>query len=863
MLTTAVVGVAVASEAFSYIAGEIFDFFKGSGKKILDKSRMQKQFIELGSFISGFEQAKQKTVLTELQCIFSKNSMKVLYQDMKDIPGFEWKEQIQSKLEILCVQNGISENEALYFIDSFIQMVFNVLCQVDDIKATHMFLGCFKEDVAKDINGVSQNLADVGHDVKQILNQMIIQNTNESKSILIKTFPVEYAGDIHWDLKHIHVEGLLGDTETRKNELLELTSLWKAERESYPNWFVLPKYNRNLIRIYTQGDVLLQDKNLLPLEKRFDYLYELLWRYEIGLLPYTSYLQNHAYSIWKDVSQEEIIAKDDVKYRWLQIGLFLLREFREDLHMDKWQEIYRLTFDNLEGYDEIAEGVFMENILLNFAEMRITEVISLLNTLEISKYSYSSKLKICSLKAVCGLSEQALNEIENLITEIKDSLSECDAPKLYLYSILACALHLYGFMLQGIHSFEDGIQEKIMACYKERDALEEYYSFRKELGYCADALLKWNEKRDEIPIFELHKETVTIMSTANDCWEAYSFYRILEKTAMPFRLGYVNSIGEVEKSFMKVISEWYPRLSWQLMIRSGNKENIKKCLTRQLLVNYNRNVKDCLFRYTYNALDKNIDGICGIKNIRKYRNIYHYISTVSIVILTRLASVATSGQQLKLITLMVKLIEIDAIHEFRVFDPFICTVMQQANELSKASMLNLLLDCSAKSRIHIEGEEQIDPFDVMGVNKQSLVLYRQSYIDVNLIDHLFEMTEKTSQERVVACARLGQLCEWNKLTSEQKERLGKILWSHLNEQTQLPDLNHYYVFVYLKWPAPERINVAKRIRKYLLDEERLREVINSFNIRSMRDMYYWDQISTLNNEIDEFWNDCHMNTLLV
>ena len=43
---------------------------------------------------------------------------------------------------------------------------------------------------------------------------------------------------------------------------------------------------------------------------------------------------------------------------------------------------------------------------------------------------------------------------------------------------------------------------------------------------------------------------------------------------------------------------------------------------------------------------------------------------------------------------------------------------------------------------------------------------------------------------------MGQLYTWGKLTKEQEVAFGELLWSKLNEDTQLPDLEQYYFFVF-------------------------------------------------------------------
>ncbi len=91
----------------------------------------------------------------------------------------------------------------------------------------------------------------------------------------------------------------------------------------------------------------------------------------------------------------------------------------------------------------------------------------------------------------------------------------------------------------------------------------------------------------------------------------------------------------------------------------------------------------------------------------------------------------------------------------------------------------------------------------------------KAHLEPKVIKTIFDIGKQQKINRTSVLARMGQLYTWGKLTREQEVAFGELLWSKLNEDTQLPDLEQYYFFVFMKWPHPEEIDPLERIKRVL------------------------------------------------
>lgn len=591
-----------------------------------------------------------------------------------------------------------------------------------------------------------------------------------------------------------------------------------------------------------------------------DFLYELTWRKERGFISASDYYLRQALNVWKSNTQPEEMEANE---QWYFVGIFLLKQYREKMDWSNWKSLYDIM-NTKPLNDKIKEELFVEKIYAELFKMNLSKVLVDLHSIELTSYSYANQLKLISLMAETGISIQALTGIDDLCKHIEPKLEEnmiSSNDVIYLKSLMACVWHLKGFLLQAIKGIEDKVIDQVKQCYQKKDELEDYFSFQEEKNYCIHALFRWHEKKTPKYLFALNRELETIVSSSNDWSEVYGFYKILEETGLPMRLGHVGLIGDFEESLLEVSSLWNNQIFWLWLVRSGNSKHVERCLTRSRLISWDRETKNQFFEYIYHAVWDNLDNICCFSDSWKYGNIFTAIITTCSEAVARMASVADMGQQKRIIKLMTVLIDRDAIREFRKMDGFIYTVMHSVSNESKAIMMNTLLECSTKEREHFENDFQTDPFDVFDYNEQSRGFFEKSKVDLYLINDLFEMTQKTDTERRNACARLGQLSAFGVLTEGQNQKFGKILWNHINPNNGLPDMEHYYYFVFLDWPVPEGIDVNLKIQKTLVEIENKQNIREEFDIHSYMPSNYMNQIIGYNTHKRKCWQTNYLELI--
>ena len=123
---------------------------------------------------------------------------------------------------------------------------------------------------------------------------------------------------LDWKLHYCHGKGFYLTEEERKNRVVQLTEHWKKERLRAPSWYIVPYEKRRVLETYTNDEELLYSMENISIEERFDFAFELVWRYETAFIPYTAKLQKEVRKIWEQIKLDT--ADSDRKPSWIYIG---------------------------------------------------------------------------------------------------------------------------------------------------------------------------------------------------------------------------------------------------------------------------------------------------------------------------------------------------------------------------------------------------------------------------------------------------------------------------------------------------------------------------------------------------------------
>lgn len=210
----------------------------------------------------------------------------------------------------------------------------------------------------------------------------------------------------------------------------------KSNRENYPGWVVLPteirrKYSKV---IYEQGEKILANQEFLENTDQIELLNEILWCYEIFLIPLSYESQKKLENI---ISRLSLIQYDQNYYPVLK---FLLNQSRLDFDEDKFTKF--LSFLSSINLDENQKNELVyEEILFNlsFNNIEITE--KMLNSWELGNKDIEWKIKKAGLYIKLLKKEDAKEILENSLRTVRRLLS-IDNDSYRLMSLESICLNL-------------------------------------------------------------------------------------------------------------------------------------------------------------------------------------------------------------------------------------------------------------------------------------------------------------------------------------------------------------------------------------------------------------------------------------
>ena len=724
---------------------------------------------------------------------------------------------MRQKLNDLCVAYYVDNADKI--IDSLVQMFFELTAMNNPELEGRLFFNRLsrKQEELKTL--LTTGLSEIKNELSSISGVSYGLRKSDYERVHIENGTV--IGDdkdlFTWNLKFYQTDGLFGSNEKRKAEVIGLTKHWKEERELYPGWYIAPVTKREILASYTRDESLLWKTADLSMQEKIDFAFELVWRHETGFIVFSQILQNHIFELWKEYKDKGDWSAQDKNEKWFYIGQSLLREYREDMNWNSWQKVFDVMKKSAAIMETGNEELEMEFIVHLFYKMQISDVRDKIRQFSCEDNRYALRLNKVGLMAECGLLESAYLELKTLIAELEESIDSMPKEKnkdfVQCGSILSGAYELLAFVIQGLHPFDKN--EELHVAWNGIEDYSRFFDFEKEKKQWNNYLYNYYCKHKEEP-FEINREIRTITWGSNGFGEIYSFYRVLERIAMPLHLGMTRLLPHQEIEFINALFINTPSLGFFMCMRSGNDKVVKSIISRKNCISAGFDICRKLFDYAFKCIEQNIESI-SVNTARG--NAYTHLLNNGLEILRRLVSVASLVQQKKLLTLMCKLIDTDIVREYRVMDKWIYQILCIIDENIKSQYLNEILLSSTKNRTHIGEDRSTDPFDVISASTLAKKYYEKANIDSTIIDDLIKCASESEEDYWAIIPRLNKLREWSLLSAEQLADLRELIWKNVNEDTGLPNFKEYYAAAFLKWPSPEGRDVKTLVRNYIMDNK--------------------------------------------
>ena len=788
-----------------------------TSRDYLKNRNVDSKINEAASCLTGLKCRDNTLFLSDLQAAFSKDNLRAILKEIRKDDAFDMEEALRQKLNDLCEAYYVDNADKI--IDSLVQMFFELTAMNNPELEGRLFFNRLsrKQEELKTL--LTTGLSEIKNELSSISGVSYGLRKSDYEHVHIENGTV--IGDdkdlFTWNLKFYQTDGLFGSNEKRKAEVIGLTKHWKEERELYPGWYIAPVAKREILASYTRDESLLWKTAELSMQEKIDFAFELVWRHETGLIVFSQILQNHIFELWKEYKDKGDWSARDKNEKWFYIGQSLLREYREDMNWNSWQKVFDVMKKSAAIMGTGNEELEMEFIVHLFYKMQISDARDKIQQFSCEDNRYALRLNKVGLMAECGLLESAYLELKTLIAELEESIDSMPKEKnkdfVQCGSILSGAYELLAFVIQGLHPFDKN--EELHVAWNGIEDYSRFFDFEKEKKQWNNYLYNYYCKHKEEP-FEINREIRTITWGSNGFGEIYSFYRVLERIAMPLHLGMTRLLPHQEIEFINALFINTPSLGFFMCMRSGNDKVVKSIISRKNCISAGFDICRKLFDYAFKCIEQNIESI-SVNTARG--NAYTHLLNNGLEILRRLVSVASLVQQKKLLTLMCKLIDTDIVREYRVMDKWIYQILCIIDENIKSQYLNEILLSSTKNRTHIGEDRSTDPFDVISASTLAKKYYEKANIDSTIIDDLIKCASESEEDYWAIIPRLNKLREWSLLSAEQLADLRELIWKNVNEDTGLPNFKEYYAAAFLKWPSPEGRDVKTLVRNYIMDNK--------------------------------------------
>lgn len=265
----------------------------------------------------------------------------------------------------------------------------------------------------------------------KVIESSIISDFNQAEVIINK--------DINWP--NNQKKYFFDPSKNKILQIQEIIKVWKNQRKTFPNWLIIPTDIRKSFWRDTEQFIFAFSNELKePLD--IEFIYELNWRLEKSLCPiYNDIIEDYELVINKynpfpdEITIESVIilpnkidykefSWDEIKQKWLELNLSLMRYYREENYHDKWNIIYdRLNKIIKYLSPELKLNFYYEQCLNALFSLNISEFKSILMNWKSDKNFLFMETKRAMLLAELGKIDEAEKILEESLNNIRVQLN--------------------------------------------------------------------------------------------------------------------------------------------------------------------------------------------------------------------------------------------------------------------------------------------------------------------------------------------------------------------------------------------------------------------------------------------------------
>lgn len=661
----------------------------------------------------------------------------------------------------------------------------------------------------------------------------------------------------------------------------KVIKLWIKDRDAYPNWLIAPKDSRETLQMFTE-DAYPFVYHLGKLEEPFLdilFLYELNWRLEKYLQPifndwiniYVNVIKK--YNPFPDESEnrdssssnQENTNCSEIKEKWIELQLSILRFYREESLNDEWEALDKKI-------NKMLNYLSTQNIVRYHYERCLyylfcLDIAKVEKELNIWKNDFTIpywEVKRASVIAELGDIAKAENILDLSLKEIRSRLNLSPISNDYsLVSQEAYTLQiLRDVRRSSIFAFEHPKEDKEKYTEKWNQLIQykcdpwgELDSFQTYLASYSENDYKTEEKNYEFGI----GRTTTTWKTGNNKYisKSYQYLRYREEVGLPYKLPRVTYYSEGLKNAISCIATYSPNWGFITFIRVGDTKYIDNIWGRKALALMDWNTIDELANRYLLIVKK------ATKDSKsKYSSITQLLKEIIPHILSRLCVKCSYSTKLDILGFLKDVYIANPNHHiFAGLDKLVVNLMKSFSLEEQINLIPNLIDFAL-----VDDESVPDPISFIKTTKRKMEKDKIniSPLSINyLINELANSDNKLHRKHIII-SRLALLWRNNTLTQEQIDKFASNLWKEKNKDG-FPLGSGYFYFAFLSLPHPKDVIPEELLKIYIkktpipIQSEQKEDIYHDI---SGRIDVLQNAIGTMNSDVNFQWNQKEFNDLI-
>ena len=604
-----------------------------------------------------------------------------------------------------------------------------------------------------------------------------------------------------------------GRTTVHDEDLGITLKRWKKERESYPGWLVMPREKRELWAS-VEGFFLPKDK-LNRLKSPDDILFLDLfnWRIEKSLFPLDNAWETIYLSVLDKYKPFGRRTRGDIKNAWINLKLGLLRLYRQELWVSKWDSLNEELSSVKEhfssehrcrlAYEQALLAIYrndfkrLEEILNDWPKQRKDPYWDVRRGALWAEYlslDLGAKITKRAFDIICEKLESAENERDRYYWGSR---------KVHAHTVLNC-------MSQANFSENKAVTDEARKTWLELRPYDDIWYEREFF----DAHLRPIELVAQVTTKEAsftlgHSRSSTKMDgNSKDYRIAYAFFLYYEETAFPIHLPYLNAVEKttLEKA-LSVMAYCSPVIAETWLLRSGDSKIVSSVFNRRYLDRISfKDVAATYERYLgYFERLLNEDKDDHVPSwVIVFRNILPEI-------LSRLCMKASYEAREKTFYLVNQVFGLKNSMQYEEMDKLLSSLLKSLSKSQIEGLLPMLLQMNAAvDRLR---EYRLEPLSYL----EDPCNYRVT-VSFGLVEKLFNRMGKSEATDKLIVYRLMFLQRAGALNPQEQKRLTALIWAQ-TDQYGFPMGTAFAKFFFLTQPHPDNVDPHDLLRRYFANSK--------------------------------------------